>query len=1163
MSKLRTIIAAFAAGFAFLSAGMAFGGTYTDGDGNIWTSSDGKIIAVTIVNTTLAIPSAIDGVDITAFDAGVFQKKDKVVRVTIPAGVTAIPDQAFLDCKNLKGVTINATAMTSIGYQAFMGCYNMESFVIPNSVTMLGQGVFSGCSALEEVTIGDGVETLTGVTYNPSHNGCYGDYDDSTNLWGSYGNGMFYNCTSLKKINWGTGLKTIGNVAFLKCTALEKVEIPDTVTAIGNHAFFWCSNLGEVKIGSQVATVGRMAFRADGNLTKVAFGSSVTEIQQQAFQDCVNLQNFTLPATIQYLRYRCFAGCSKALTEVEIPTNRDECDTELEQGVFSGCAKLEQVTLGDTVKTLAGVTYNPSHSGCYGDYDDSTNLWGSYGNGMFYNCTSLKTINWGKGLETIGNIAFLGCSALEKVTLPANVSAIGKHAFYGCSALRTVEVKGSVTSIGRRAFANCANLRYVDFQGPVMAFNAEEEIFAFDKDAVIAYAAKDSTGWTGVAGEGGLPASGTWRGARIMYGPADKELSNPYDFYPYTPTGIGVGWDNYDWPSPLMLTKEPYVHGETVPESVAEFKHGETIYLNYAFDEYWRGNTFENLTNTFALSGAKTAQEDVVRKVTSRDYTYCWGTNVALNILKDLAPGDYTLTMNLNAGRNLAETDYANNTTSLTFRVVAARTYTVSFDAHGGTPAPEARILYEGTAVGELPVVTRDGHTFEGWFTAETGGVKIDATIKVTADITYHAQWAETSSEGDEDPRGEQDPEDPVVPPTEDDPALPDPVVPSTVVPSEVGAAPATGMTYVGYVVDEVGGFSGTFTLIVSKPQDGFATVKVTIIDPITGKKVVKIGTLDLTTGLVIDGELAGLRIGTGGVFGTIVTIGKLEGSADVVKEKDEEGLKVYGNFNKKGCALAFRSTAVSGEGAAFANGYFGLTVTFAAKGKAKVAGVLPDGTKLSLSTKLILGNGVGCLPVSYAKKTGSFGFLLWFDLTKMTVTSMTGITPLVNTGKTPYTATVKCLGADVIGAKLNAGAMFDAKLVGYLPKAFTDAAIATSKNGTSILPNGVAVDGGMSKWKLPKPGKVTLTKDKTDLDVSKFTAKGESTMNPAALKLTYTEKKGTFKGSFALYQDATTNGKPKLKKWTATVNGVVVKGVGYGSAVIKKAGSMPVTVGK
>ena len=64
-------------------------------------------------------------------------------------------------------------------------------------------------------------------------------------------------------------------------------------------------------------------------------------------------------------------------------------------------------------------------------------------------------------------------------------------------------------SIGRRAFADCLNLRYVDFRSSEMAFDVGEELFARDKDIVIAYAAEGSTVWTGVADVGGPPVSGT------------------------------------------------------------------------------------------------------------------------------------------------------------------------------------------------------------------------------------------------------------------------------------------------------------------------------------------------------------------------------------------------------------------------------------------------------------------------------------------------------------------------------------------------------------------------------------------------------------------------------------------------------------------------------
>ncbi|MBR1921212.1 MAG: InlB B-repeat-containing protein, partial [Kiritimatiellae bacterium] len=74
--------------------------------------------------------------------------------------------------------------------------------------------------------------------------------------------------------------------------------------------------------------------------------------------------------------------------------------------------------------------------------------------------------------------------------------------------------------------------------------------------------------------------------------------------------------------------------------------------------------------------------------------------------------------------------------------------YTVTFNANGGTATPATATVKEGEAVGALPTATRDGYTFDGWYTAATGGTQVAATTKVTANVTYYAQWtAETTPE--------------------------------------------------------------------------------------------------------------------------------------------------------------------------------------------------------------------------------------------------------------------------------------------------------------------------------------------------------------------------------------------------------------------------------
>ena len=64
-------------------------------------------------------------------------------------------------------------------------------------------------------------------------------------------------------------------------------------------------------------------------------------------------------------------------------------------------------------------------------------------------------------------------------------------------------------------------------------------------------------------------------------------------------------------------------------------------------------------------------------------------------------------------------------------------------------------------------------------------------------------------------------------------------------------------------------------------------------------------------------------------------------------------------------------------------------------------------------------------------------------------------------------------------------------------------------------------------------------------------TSKGKT--NLSAMKLNYTAKKGTFKGSFKVYALQGEGKGRKLKKYTVKVGGVVVEGVGYGTATCKR----------
>jgi uncharacterized repeat protein (TIGR02543 family) len=76
-----------------------------------------------------------------------------------------------------------------------------------------------------------------------------------------------------------------------------------------------------------------------------------------------------------------------------------------------------------------------------------------------------------------------------------------------------------------------------------------------------------------------------------------------------------------------------------------------------------------------------------------------------------------------------------------------AKSYTVTFDANGGTVSPTSATVTYQSPYGALPVPTRSGYRFDGWFTAKTGGTQVKAgdTVSLADDATLYARWSYTT----------------------------------------------------------------------------------------------------------------------------------------------------------------------------------------------------------------------------------------------------------------------------------------------------------------------------------------------------------------------------------------------------------------------------------
>ena len=86
---------------------------------------------------------------------------------------------------------------------------------------------------------------------------------------------------------------------------------------------------------------------------------------------------------------------------------------------------------------------------------------------------------------------------------------------------------------------------------------------------------------------------------------------------------------------------------------------------------------------------------------------------------------------------------YTSNSNATLYAVWQANTYTVTFDTNGGATSTTSKTVTYASTYGDLPTPTRDGYTFNGWYTAISGGTRIQSTttVSITAAQTLYAQW--------------------------------------------------------------------------------------------------------------------------------------------------------------------------------------------------------------------------------------------------------------------------------------------------------------------------------------------------------------------------------------------------------------------------------------
>ena len=175
--------------------------------------------------------------------------------------------------------------------------------------------------------------------------------------------------------------------------------------------------------GLPVTTIPDTAFQFCSSIISVFIPESITDIGLGPFQFCTSLVNIEVDKNNQYYKsvdgnlytknggYLIQYAAGKKDTSFTVP----DTVTAIGEAAFSGCAALIEVVIGDVR---------------------------SIGNGVFADCTSLKSITFGKNLSSVGGSVFLDCMSLASVNFGGTIEqwiSIYKYYFwYGCTGNYTI-----------------------------------------------------------------------------------------------------------------------------------------------------------------------------------------------------------------------------------------------------------------------------------------------------------------------------------------------------------------------------------------------------------------------------------------------------------------------------------------------------------------------------------------------------------------------------------------------------------------------------------------------------------------------------------------------------------------------------------------------------
>ena len=244
--------------------------------------------------------------------------------IVIPTSVTSIGDSAFSWCRSLSEIVI-PSSVTSIGDRAFEDCSSLKYISIPKSVIGLNGNPFAEWNGKLECLSPNFVYE-DDILFNKDKSRIISFRNQNIRSYvipssvTSIGDYAFWYCDSLSEIVIPSSVTSIGDHAFSDCYSLSEIVIPSSVTSIGDSAFSSCKSLSEIVIPSSVTSIGDSAFSDCYSLSEIVIPSSVTSIGDSAFSDCYSLSEIVIPSSVTSIGDSAFSDCY-SLSEIVIPSS--------------------------------------------------------------------------------------------------------------------------------------------------------------------------------------------------------------------------------------------------------------------------------------------------------------------------------------------------------------------------------------------------------------------------------------------------------------------------------------------------------------------------------------------------------------------------------------------------------------------------------------------------------------------------------------------------------------------------------------------------------------------------------------------------------------------------------------------------------------------------